>query len=507
MNTRSFFGALALSLCAVALPASLATAHDTQAEAPLIIDVFSASDRGDNHFSFSHEASKLLIQESGLEARIRVVPFRRMLDDLAVGRSDLAIFYDSSRSREVADLVAVTVTKPTILVSRPGLVLDDLDSLSGRLVAKPGAGRYEAAFDALTDVDLYPLESYSQGIDLLVRGKVDGMIGGQFLIMNELRQVGVSLEDMGGSFVVSQRTQALHISKKSQHRDKIQLLAQTINRLRDEGRLVELLHLTSQGKTFAELTPEPQSPLIPLGQTDDQPRLGGGQGDVWTVGVENKDWQPHYRWEQGQLFGFDPAVVRHVTQSMGIDVQYESLPWVRAIEAAKAGTLHGVLDMAQTTERLPYFYFSDTYLTMEQNQIWVPANSPLQVFPGSLEELAARGADRFGVIRGIALQKDLEALTGVSTVVYDDWDTLLRSLADGRISATKGYYTATVHAARDNNTLADIRPLSPAFSYMKYYLGLSKVAVSPEHANQFSEALEAFKQSDHYDNLRQSYGK
>lgn len=69
------------------------------------------------------------------------------------------------------------------------------------------------------------------------------------------------------------------------------------------------------------------------------------------------DWAPYIYWHEGQPKGIDYEVANEVLKRLGIDVDWQLLPWKRCLAMVEQGAADGVLDIfgrfAQTVHGLP----------------------------------------------------------------------------------------------------------------------------------------------------------
>lgn len=222
--------------------------------------------------------------------------------------------------------------------------------------------------------------------------------------------------------------------------------------------------------------------------------------ETLVIGVENKDWYTHYVWEDPELKGLDPDVVRAVAARLGYQVIFEAYPWSRVIRMGEDKLIDGVLDLGHIKSREKYLHYVKTPLTTEQTVFWVKKGSRIP-FDGTFTSEM-----RLGLIRG-ADWSDRFAQMGTPTVQrFDSFLQAFRNLAAGRIDMFASYHTPTIYHARRLGFLDQIEPHAYRRPLMSYYLAFSDKPGHASLAKRFNKELKAFFASPEYRALQEKYG-
>ncbi|MBF8741102.1 substrate-binding periplasmic protein [Pseudomonas guariconensis] len=78
------------------------------------------------------------------------------------------------------------------------------------------------------------------------------------------------------------------------------------------------------------------------------------------------DWAPYIYWHDGHLKGIDYEVANEVLKRLGIDVDWQLLPWKRCLAMVEQGLADGVLDIFQLDSREPFMVYPDEPLSEVQ---------------------------------------------------------------------------------------------------------------------------------------------
>lgn len=75
------------------------------------------------------------------------------------------------------------------------------------------------------------------------------------------------------------------------------------------------------------------------------------------------DWAPYIYWEDGQPRGIDYEVTSEVLKRLGIDVDWQLMPWKRCLAMVQQGLADGVVDIFQIDSRKPFMFYPDEPLS------------------------------------------------------------------------------------------------------------------------------------------------
>ncbi|ABZ00913.1 TPA: transporter substrate-binding domain-containing protein [Pseudomonas putida] len=70
------------------------------------------------------------------------------------------------------------------------------------------------------------------------------------------------------------------------------------------------------------------------------------------------DWAPYVYQHNGQPRGIDYEVTSQVFKRLGVEVEWQFLPWKRCLAMVEQGLADGILDIFQTESRQPYLVYA-----------------------------------------------------------------------------------------------------------------------------------------------------
>lgn len=70
------------------------------------------------------------------------------------------------------------------------------------------------------------------------------------------------------------------------------------------------------------------------------------------------DWAPYVYQQDGQPRGIDYEVTNQVFERLGVEVEWQILPWKRCLAMIEQGQADGILDIFQTESRQPYLVYA-----------------------------------------------------------------------------------------------------------------------------------------------------
>ncbi|UTW06241.1 substrate-binding periplasmic protein [Pseudomonas benzenivorans] len=76
-----------------------------------------------------------------------------------------------------------------------------------------------------------------------------------------------------------------------------------------------------------------------------------------TLRLVSEAWPPYIYEEQGQLRGLDYEAAHIVLRRLGVDVEWQLMPWKRCLTAFSQGRADGIFDIFQTAARRPTMLF------------------------------------------------------------------------------------------------------------------------------------------------------
>ena len=193
----------------------------------------------------------LLSRESGIALESMMVPYPRAMAMMASGEGDLVISISNSHLDALVRPLAYVFSGEVVVIGRPGLRLNSLADLRGKVVGHIRGAEYLPAFDSDDAIHKHETISYQQSVQMLLEGRYDAMIGFRPAIFYTLRSLGKPRSVLGPVLHVGEREVALYISRKAARQEAAEPLARAMNALRERGAVKAVLD-----RYFGALAPE-----------------------------------------------------------------------------------------------------------------------------------------------------------------------------------------------------------------------------------------------------------
>ena len=169
----------ALLLLVVIFSVSAAMAADPVRE-PLRIPVFDippyGQDDGSGHPSGLYvELTRVIATEAGYTPRIALVPFARMLAQLNAGAADMSISFPTDSTTGTLIALEPIVGVDAIVVPRKGFAASARRDFANRKIGRIRGGCIDMSNSVDAPVELFELNSFTEGLRLLALGRIDGL--------------------------------------------------------------------------------------------------------------------------------------------------------------------------------------------------------------------------------------------------------------------------------------------------------------------------------------------
>jgi len=210
---------------------------------------------------------------------------------------------------------------------------------------------------------------------------------------------------------------------------------------------------------------------------------------------------PPYVIKQGDhLSGFEVEFVQELCRKLGVEAEFTLVPWNRALEYVKRGTVDGIMMPVYSEERAEYIYYSD--LPVGRERISIMSLPGAGIKAKSLDDLKN---ELVGVIFGYSYGKEFDESTTLRMDRSYDNDLLLKKLNLGRYRLIASDENVINHVARqagqpELETVLNLKD-NPKF------LGFSKAIGQrgKDLAKRFSQAIHDLQQVGTLDKIRKKY--
>lgn len=234
--------------------------------------------------------------------------------------------------------------------------------------------------------------------------------------------------------------------------------------------------------------------------------LTAGLATAATITVRTDPWPP-YTDEPGDKPGYMTEVVEAIFTARGHTVDYQIMPWSRALDAVQKGTYDAVFGTDR--DESPDFVFPEQALGVNQNGFYVKKGNSWKYTGGdSFKEV------RVGVIDGYGyfpeLDSYLESYKGKKLFVATGDDALpklLKMLKAGRVDAVIDNMNVMAVTLEENNLADDIVLAGSVDDVGPLYMAFTPAKdSSKDYSKMFDDGLAELRSSGKLQEILSRYG-
>lgn len=212
-------------------------------------------------------------------------------------------------------------------------------------------------------------------------------------------------------------------------------------------------------------------------------------------------WAPYAYTEDGQPAGMDLEVTTQVFERMGVQVQWEFVPWRRALAMVEQGRADGVLDIFWTAARDSDLLYPGEPLSDAQFVLY-QANARPHTF-SHLDDLKGL---KIGVVAGYDYGTAFMQHPGFERESAATEAANFGKLLLGRLDLLVTDRRTGAYAVRRQGLQRQVSPLPGSISERPQYLALRRAPGMQALAERFSDELRRFKREPAYTALLDRYG-
>lgn len=219
----------------------------------------------------------------------------------------------------------------------------------------------------------------------------------------------------------------------------------------------------------------------------------------------NIDYPPDEMYVNGKLSGFNIELIKKVAASINLPVVFRSYPWKRTVVHFKAGKGDAITYFSKTAEREKYTLFLEGNILAQTDYHFVINKNRLDEFQFSNNFSTLAGLI-IGIKRGYDYGEEFNQLSSIKKIEFNSNQQIESSLLANRIDL--GILTKVEFEEKQTlNQFQNLAILSPPLSSSINYLAFSKARNTHHIAEQFADALQAYKQSPEFLELKEKYNK
>lgn len=182
----------------------------------------------------------LISIQSGIQFKLSLSPYPRVLLNMARGHADLSFLVTSPTPTKGAIDVAYIFSYASIIVPQKDHHVTSYDHLYGKRIGIARGVIHTPTFDQDGALIKQTFKNYETLISMFSKGRLDLIAGNSISLLYLLKQHHPS-NKVGSPFVLAKTPVWLQFSSKSRHLDKISPLKQAIDKLRNAGEFNRIL--------------------------------------------------------------------------------------------------------------------------------------------------------------------------------------------------------------------------------------------------------------------------
>lgn len=158
-----------------------------------------------SHTGYMVEMAREIRKLSTFPGSDDVLPLKRLHGYLSSGKMDCSIMARVHHTESLYDMV-VPIGKQikSAIVARSGITLNSYDDLKGLTIAVPAGVTLDKKFLEDQELNKFPTSGYQQSTKMLQHGRVDAMIGVWDSYLYNMRNVGMSRDEIGAPLILNQ---------------------------------------------------------------------------------------------------------------------------------------------------------------------------------------------------------------------------------------------------------------------------------------------------------------
>lgn len=212
------------------------------------------------------------------------------------------------------------------------------------------------------------------------------------------------------------------------------------------------------------------------------------------------DWAPYVFQHNGQPRGIDYEVASQVFARLGVEVEWQFLPWKRCLAMAEQGLADGILDIFQTDARQPYMVYGSEPMSEVEFVLFQSRTRRHAVT--HLDDLAGLTV---GTSPGYAYGKAFTEASHFKREAAPTHEANFGKLVLGRIDLVITDRRVGHYLLRQLGLQQQVEELPLVISRQAQYLGLVRKPGREALAVAFAQELQRFKQEPAYAAISNRY--
>lgn len=181
-------------------------------------------------------------QVSEIPIKMKLLPYKRMLEYLEDGKIDFAVFFLSEYSNSFSDNLIGLYSLETVVVGEKDLDILRYDDLFNLRLCTPLGVNYNSGLEIDREkMDIRYVNDYKNAILMLKAKRIDAIVAPKEILKYQLELEGMNIEELGKPFYLSTNTAWIQFSDKSKKQNYKKQLTKSGEILLDNGTISKII--------------------------------------------------------------------------------------------------------------------------------------------------------------------------------------------------------------------------------------------------------------------------
>jgi len=140
------------------------------------------------------------------------------------------------------------------------------------------------------------------------------------------------------------------------------------------------------------------------------------------------DWPPYSYKENGKLTGIDVDITTEIYRRLGLEPEFQVLPWKRALHSLKRGSVTGMASLFYSEERTGFAYYTSSPMYIVKNVLFSRKGSGIKIL--GTDDLKGRTV---AVLPDSVYGPEFDNCKEIKRMECDDDITMVKMLDRGRM--------------------------------------------------------------------------
>lgn len=373
------------------------------------------------------EIVETALEKMGHTVHWKDVPWDRSITDAKKGSVDILPRHSMNSER-------VTYLHPILLgyeerevyfYIRPNLDIDikSYNDLKNFKIAVLREVFYFDKFNSDNSLNKIDVTSFDQITEMLKNGRVDIAITQRISGLDEIERItGVKRASYVESFLDGRY---LSIPKKSPLIHYAKPLNAVIYKMRKE-RIIDKIFDKYDVRPYIQLFYTKES------KTQESNTTYPYRGVNKTITVKHNESLPWCGTKDGEVVGLVVDIMNEISKRSGLILEYESLPWARALKEVRIDNNSLIIPITRTREREKYYNWISPMVKHQPRITYLSSNSDIKISDKTIDYFKDK---KVGIIKSSAIIPTIEKMGFTQIYEGNTIENIVKMLKSGRVDA------------------------------------------------------------------------